>query len=141
MATKITSNSSQSGKYHYALGRRKTATAQVRLYDGSGQFVINDKSAQDYFNNSQPLLAEINQPFEVTGQTKKYDVSVRVKGGGHHGQVGAIVLGIAKALILTDESLKDTLRRHELLGRDPRAKERKKFGLKGARKKRQFTKR
>ena len=129
------------GRYHYALGRRKTATARVRLLNGSGAIQINGQPAAVYLADSQPLLAELNQPFEAVGATKEFDVSAKVKGGGHHGQVGAIKLGIARSLIIADPDYKDTLRRHELLGRDPRAKERKKFGLKGARKQRQFTKR
>ena len=129
------------GRYNYALGRRKTATARVRLLNGSGVIQINGQPATDYLAGSQPLLAELNQPFEAIGATKEFDVSAKVKGGGHHGQVGAIKLGIARSLMITDPDYKDTLRRHELLGRDPRAKERKKFGLKGARKQRQFTKR
>lgn len=129
------------GRYHYALGRRKTATARVRLLNGSGAIQINGQPAADYLAGSQPLLAELNQPFEAVGATKEFDVSAKVSGGGQHGQVGAIKLGIARSLVIADPDYKDTLRRHDLLGRDPRAKERKKFGLRGARKQRQFTKR
>ena len=130
-------------RYYYGLGRRKTASAQVRLYKkGTGKIIINGQTVGDYFSRSQPLLEEIKAPFIVSGQNlKDYDVSVRVIGGGHHGQVGATKLGIAKALILIDPDLKDSLKKHKLLRRDPRAKERKKFGRKGARKKQQFTKR
>lgn len=129
------------GRYHYALGRRKTATARVRLLKGSGSISINGQPAADYLSGSQPLLAELKQPFEAVGLTKDFDVSAKVSGGGQHGQVGAIKLGIARSLVVADPGYKDTLRRHDLLGRDPRAKERKKFGLRGARKQRQFTKR
>ena len=129
------------GRYHYALGRRKTATARVRLLKGSGLVQINGQPAADYFADSQPLLAELKQPFEAIGAPKEFDVSAKVSGGGQHGQVGAIKLGIARSLVVANPDYKDTLRRHDLLGRDPRAKERKKFGLKGARKQRQFTKR
>lgn len=129
------------GRYHYALGRRKTATARVRLLSGSGQIQINGQPAADYLGQSQPLLVELQRPFEAVGMADKFDVSAKVTGGGHHGQVGAIRLGIARALVITDPDLKDSLKRQELLGRDPRAKERKKFGLRGARKQRQFTKR
>lgn len=129
------------GRYHYALGRRKTATARVRLLNGSGQIQINGQPAADYLGQSQPLLVELQRPFEAVGAADKFDVSAKVTGGGHHGQVGAIRLGIARALVITDPDFKDTLKRQELLGRDPRAKERKKFGLRGARKQRQFTKR
>lgn len=128
-------------KYHYALGRRKSATARVRLVSGKGNIVVNDKPAQEYFATSQNLLNELNKPFMALEQENKYDISVKVNGGGHSGQVDAIKLGIAKALVELNPDFKNTLRRADLLGRDPREKERKKFGLKGARKKRQFTKR
>ena len=127
--------------YFYGLGRRKSATARVRVQKGSGKVVINDKPAEEYFAGSKMLLSEIEKPFNVLELNGKYDVTVRVSGGGSNGQVEAIRLGIAKSLVEMDESLKNNLRRAELLGRDPREKERKKFGLKGARKQRQFTKR
>jgi small subunit ribosomal protein S9 len=127
--------------YFYALGRRKSATARVRLQKGTGKIVINDKVASEYFAGSKTLLNEIEKPFNVLELNGKYDVSVKVSGGGVSGQVDAIRLGIAKSLVELDETLKNTLRRAELLGRDPREKERKKFGLKKARKQRQFTKR
>ncbi len=128
-------------RYFYALGRRKSATARVRLQSGKGTITINGQPAEQYFAGSQELLHELDRPFAVLEQENKYDISVVVSGGGHSGQVGAIRLGIAKALVEMNEDLKGTLRRAELLGRDPREKERKKFGLKGARKQRQFTKR
>lgn len=127
--------------YFYGLGRRKSATARVRLTKGTGKIVINDKPAEEYFAGSKYTLTELEKPFSVLELNGKYDVSVKVSGGGISGQVDAIRLGIAKALVEMDESLKNNLRRAELLGRDPREKERKKFGLKGARKQRQFTKR
>lgn len=127
--------------YFYALGRRKSATARVRLQGGKGTIVINDKPANEYFADSKDLLGKLGEPFAAVGQENKFDISVKVSGGGHNGQVEAIRLGISKALVLLDESLKSTLKRAELLGRDSREKERKKFGLKGARKQRQFTKR
>ena len=127
--------------YFYALGRRKSATARVRLQRGKGNIVVNDKPAAEYFAESKGLLEKLNAPFSVLQQENKFDISVKVSGGGHNGQVEAIRLGIAKALVLLDESLKSTLKRADLLGRDSREKERKKFGLKGARKQRQFTKR
>lgn len=128
--------------YHYALGRRKSSTARVRLHNGKGKFVINGKEANEYFADSKTIMHDILKPFAVLElETSKYDISAVVSGGGHAGQADAIRLGIAKAFALMNEDLKGTLRRAELLGRDPREKERKKFGLKGARKQRQFTKR
>jgi small subunit ribosomal protein S9 len=128
--------------YFYALGRRKSATARVRVTKGKGNFLVNDKPVNDYFENSQALLGELKKPMLVLElDDTKFDVSVKVNGGGHAGQIDAIRLGIAKALVQLNPDYKNTLRRAELLGRDPREKERKKFGLKGARKQRQFTKR
>jgi small subunit ribosomal protein S9 len=130
-----------SQNYFYALGRRKSATARVRLSNGKGEITVNGKPAQEYFAGSHALLKELEKPFAALEQENKFNVSAVVSGGGHGGQVDAIRLGIAKALVELNGELKSTLRRAELLGRDPREKERKKFGLKGARKKRQFTKR
>lgn len=127
--------------YFYALGRRKSATARVRLSNGKGVITVNDKPAAEYFADSQALLSELNRPFAALDIENKYDITVKVSGGGHAGQIDAIRLGIAKALVEMNEDYKNTLRRADLLGRDPREKERKKFGLKGARKQRQFTKR
>lgn len=127
--------------YFYALGRRKSATARVRIQPGKGAITINKKTAEEYLAGSKFLLNELERPFTIIEQNGKYDVSVVVSGGGLNGQVDAIRLGIAKALLVMNEDLKPTLRRADLLGRDPREKERKKFGLKGARKQRQFTKR
>jgi small subunit ribosomal protein S9 len=127
--------------YFYGLGRRKSATARVRLMTGKGKITVNEKPVQEYLASSQSLINELNKPFIALEQENKYDISVKVSGGGHSGQVDAIKLGIAKALIELNPDFKNTLRRADLLGRDPREKERKKFGLKGARKKRQFTKR
>lgn len=127
--------------YFYGLGRRKSATARVRLMNGKGNVVINGQPAAEYLADSKNLLTELEKPFTVLEQNGKYDVSAVVSGGGHAGQVDAIRLGIAKALAVMNEDLRSTLKRADLLGRDPREKERKKFGLKGARKQRQFTKR
>lgn len=128
-------------EYFYAIGRRKSATARVRLMGGKGEITINGQSAKDYFAGSEFLLNELTQPFDVLDKQDKFDVSVVVAGGGHSGQADAIRLGIAKSLVLVNEDFKGTLRKAELLGRDSRERERKKFGLKGARKQRQFTKR
>lgn len=128
--------------YHYGLGRRKSSTARVRLSTGKGNFLVNEKIAQDYFSGSKYLLSELTKPFVALElDPEKYDISAKVVGGGHSSQVDAIRLGVAKALVEINGDYRSTLRRAELLGRDPREKERKKFGLKGARKKRQFTKR
>jgi small subunit ribosomal protein S9 len=127
--------------YFYALGRRKSATARVRLQSGKGTVTVNGKPADAYFADSKALAHDLQKPFAALQQENKYDISVRVSGGGHAGQVDAIRLGIAKALSIMNEDLKSTLKRADLLSRDPREKERKKFGLKGARKQRQFTKR
>lgn len=127
--------------YFYALGRRKSATARVRLQGGKGNITINGKPAEEYLAASKYLLNKLQQPFSVLDQENKFDISVVVTGGGHDGQVEAIRLGIAKSLTAMNEDLKSTLKRADLLSRDSREKERKKFGLKGARKQRQFTKR
>lgn len=133
---------STKGHYYYALGRRKSATARVRVSSGKGNITINEKPATEYFAESKMFINELQKPFAVLElPVGGFDVSVVVSGGGHAGQVDAIRLGIAKALVEKDENYKATLRRAELLGRDSRERERKKFGLKGARKQRQFTKR
>lgn len=128
--------------YFYALGRRKRATARVRLTSGKGDIVINDKPSSEYFAASKSLQHELIKPFTILElDPAKYKVTIKVVGGGHASQVDAIRLGISKALVELNEDYKGTLKRAELLGRDPRERERKKFGLKGARKQRQFTKR
>lgn len=127
--------------YFYAIGRRKSATARVRLMNGKGSVTINGKPAEEYFAGSKYLLIKLQQPFVTLDNVGKFDVSAVVSGGGHEGQAEAIRLGVAKALVEMDENLKSTLKRADLLSRDSREKERKKFGLKGARKQRQFTKR
>lgn len=127
--------------YHYALGRRKSSTARVRLMTGKGEITVNGKPAEEYFAGSKYLLNKLQQPFVVLDNVNKFDVSAVVSGGGHEGQVEAIRLGIAKAFVVLNEDFKATLKRANLLTRDARERERKKFGLKGARKQRQFTKR
>lgn len=127
--------------YFYSLGRRKSSTARVRIKGGKGAIVINGKPAEEYFAGSKYILSHLQQPFVVLDLIDKFDVSAVVSGGGHEGQVEAIRLGISKALVLVNDDYKSTLKRAELLSRDSREKERKKFGLKGARKQRQFTKR
>jgi small subunit ribosomal protein S9 len=127
--------------YFYGLGRRKSATARVRMQAGKGAIIINGQPAAEYFADSKYLLAKLQQPFQVLDNVNKFDVSAVVSGGGHEGQVEAIRLGIAKAFVTLNEDFKATLKRADLLSRDARERERKKFGLKGARKQRQFTKR
>lgn len=127
--------------YYYAVGRRKSSSARVRLQKGQGKIVINGKDANEYFDGSKSLINQLQKPFAVLEIENKFDVSAKVEGGGHASQVDALKLAISKTLSLMDENLKGTLKRADLLGRDPREKERKKFGLKGARKQRQFTKR
>jgi small subunit ribosomal protein S9 len=127
--------------YFYGLGRRKSATARVRLTTGKGNITVNGKPAGEYFADSKYVLAKLQQPFQVLDNVGKFDVSAVVSGGGHEGQVEAIRLGISKALVVLNEDFKATLKRADLLSRDDRERERKKFGLKGARKQRQFTKR
>jgi small subunit ribosomal protein S9 len=128
--------------YFYAMGKRKSAGARVRVSSGKGGFLVNNKKAADYFSGSEALIGELTIPFGVVDlDPSKFDITVLVAGGGISGQADAIKLGIAKAFVVMDENLKSTLKKADLLGRDPREKERKKFGLKKARKQRQFTKR
>ena len=127
--------------YFYGLGRRKSSTARVRLKKGKGVMIINGKTAKEYLANSQNLLHELEKPFMALQQENNFDIEAKVTGGGHNGQIDAIRLGIAKALVELNPDYRQTLKRASLLGRDPRAKERKKFGLKGARKAQQYTKR
>lgn len=122
-------------------GRRKKAIARVRLIpDGSGSIVINKRSLDEYFG-LDTLKYIVNQPLELTGTAGKFDVIVNVKGGGFTGQAGAIRHGISRALVIADESYKPALKSAGFLTRDPRAKERKKYGLHKARKAPQFSKR
>ena len=128
-------------KYFYGLGRRKSATATARLYKGKGNITINGKPAKEYLDNNTTYLAEITDPLAAVQKQKDYDVTVLVKGGGTSGQVDAIKLAIAKAITVDAPDLRPTLKKSNLLSRDPREKERKKYGLRSARKKEQFSKR
>jgi small subunit ribosomal protein S9 len=129
-------------QYYYALGRRKSATARVRVLKGKGNIIVNGKPVSEYLADSKALLHDLQRPFTTLEiPLTDYDVTVVVDGGGHAGQVDAIRLGIAKALTEMNSDYRGTLKKAELLKRDPRERERKKFGLKGARKQRQFTKR
>jgi len=127
-------------RYYYGTGRRKSATAQVRLYPEGNGMVVNEKPAEEYFSREIDLLY-LREPLLVTGMEGKFRVTVRVNGGGISGQAGAIRHGIARALLEADPELRPTLRRGGFLTRDPRVKERKKPGLKRARKAPQYTKR
>jgi small subunit ribosomal protein S9 len=128
-------------KYFYGLGRRKSATARARLYAGKGNITINDKPAAEYLSDNKTLLAEITDPLALVNKQGDFDVTIRVAGGGVAGQVDAIKLAIAKALTTAFGDLRSTLKKAELLKRDSREKERKKYGLRGARKREQFSKR
>lgn len=121
-------------------GRRKTAVARVRLAAGSGKIVINGRPFESYFN-TEVLRGTVNQPFLVTQTGARFDTSVNVKGGGPAGQAGAVRHGIARALLTVDPTLRPALKTNGLLTRDPRMKERKKYGQPGARKRYQFSKR
>ena len=128
-------------KYFYGLGRRKSATARARLYTGKGNLTINDKPAAEYLDGNKTLLAEITDPLALVGKQKDYDITVLVSGGGKAGQVDAIKLAIAKAITVDTADLRSTLKKAEFLRRDPREKERKKYGLRSARKREQYSKR
>lgn len=126
--------------YHLATGRRKTSTARVFLYEGSGTVTINDKSGKDYFGK-ESLLKEALQPLYTSELKDKFDVKVNVNGGGITGQIGAIQLGVARAILKYDASIKPSLKKEGLLTRDSRMVERKKPGQPKARKRFQFSKR
>lgn len=128
-------------KYFYGLGRRKAATARARLYEGKGNVTINDKPASDYLDNNKSLLAEVTDPLALVGKQKEFDITIKVSGGGIAGQVDAIKLAIAKAITVGHADLRSTLKKAEFLRRDPREKERKKYGLRSARKREQYSKR
>lgn len=128
-------------KYFYGLGRRKSATARARLYEGKGGLTINDKPAAEYLDGNKTLLAEVTDPLAVVGKQKEFDITIKVSGGGVSGQVDAIKLAIAKAITVGYADLRGTLKKADLLSRDPREKERKKYGLRSARKREQYSKR
>jgi len=126
---------------YYSTGRRKESVARVRLVPGDGKFIVNKRSLDEYFGGLEALKATIKQPLVLTDTLGKYDVLVNVRGGGFTGQAGAIRHGIARALLQVDPSLRPTLKQAGFLTRDPRMKERKKYGLKGARRAPQYSKR
>ena len=123
-----------------AVGRRKKAIARVRLIPGEGNIVINKRSLDEYFG-LETLKMVVRQPLSLTDTLTKFDVLVNVDGGGYTGQAGAVRHGIARALVKADEDLKAVIKRAGFLTRDPRMKERKKYGLKAARRAPQFSKR
>jgi len=123
-----------------AVGRRKEAVARIWLLPGSGNIIINEKPYDKYFIRETDQII-IKQPLEMTSTLSKYDIKANIRGGGLTGQAGAFRQGIARALILADPALRDVLRKQGFLTRDPRMKERKKYGQKGARKRFQWTKR
>ncbi|MDX8367533.1 30S ribosomal protein S9 [Cytobacillus sp. IB215665] len=125
---------------YYGTGRRKSSVARVRLVPGDGRIVINDRDIENYIPFAA-LREVVKQPLEATETTGAYDVLVNVHGGGYTGQAGAIRHGIARALLQADPEYRPTLKRAGLLTRDARMKERKKYGLKGARRAPQFSKR
>ena len=130
----------ESKPYLYGTGRRKHSVARVRVYPGTGSITINGRDIDDYFG-LDTLKLIVNQPFGVTETEGKFDIVANVKGGGFSGQAGAIRHGVARALLTADEANKPALKKAGLLTRDPRMKERKKYGLKGARRAPQFSKR
>ena len=127
--------------YIWSVGRRKSAVARVRLYPGSGKITVNGKPAMDYFGGRLIHQQSLREALNLTGTQERFDITVRVVGGGVSGQAGAIRHGIARALIKFDGDLRPALKRAKLLTRDARVKERKKVGLKRARKAPQYTKR
>ena len=126
--------------FFYGTGRRKKSIARVRVYAGTGKITINERDIDDYFG-LETLKLIVRQPLTVTELTDKFDIVCRVTGGGVTGQAGAIRHGLARALLQYDESLRPVLKKAGFLTRDPRMKERKKYGLKGARRAPQFSKR
>ena len=126
--------------YFYGTGRRKKSVARVRLYPGTGNVTINGRDIDNYFG-LETLKFIVNQPFSVTDTVGKFDIVANVNGGGFSGQAGAIRHGVARALLSADETYKPLLKKAGFLTRDPRMKERKKYGLKAARRAPQFSKR
>ena len=130
----------ETNPYFYGTGRRKKSVARVRVYAGTGKITINDRDIDDYFG-LETLKLIVRQPLALTGPADKFDIVCRVGGGGVTGQAGAIRHGLSRALLQYDENLRPELKKAGFLTRDPRMKERKKYGLKGARRAPQFSKR
>lgn len=127
--------------YFYGLGRRKRATARARLMNGKGVITINGKGAEAYLDSNSSFLAELTDPLALVGVQKKYDVSIVVHGGGTSGQIDASKLAIAKALSVMNDDMRGSLKKAGFLKRDARVIERKKYGLRKARKREQYSKR
>ena len=130
----------ETNPYFYGPGRRKKSVARVRVYAGSGKITINNRDIDDYFG-LETLKLIVRQPLALTGTADKFDIVCNVQGGGVTGQAGAIRHGLSRALLQYDENLRPALKKAGFLTRDPRMKERKKYGLKGARRAPQFSKR
>lgn len=130
----------ETNPFYYGTGRRKKSVARVRVYAGTGKITINDRDIDDYFG-LETLKLIVRQPLALTETAEKFDIVCRVNGGGVTGQAGAIRHGIARALLQFDPELRTALKKAGFLTRDPRMKERKKYGLKGARRAPQFSKR
>ena len=127
-------------RYYEAVGRRKTSSARVRLYPGTGTIMVNERPMVEYFPRATDVIL-VTRPLQMTDTTTSYNVSVHIAGGGLTGQAGDAAQGIARDLCVADENLRPVLKKNGLLARDARAKERKKYGLKRARKAPQYTKR
>lgn len=136
MPQKITSKN-----YYLAIGRRKQSVAVVKILKGQGKILVNSKDAKDYFQQNQSFIHNIQAPLELLSKAKEYDIEAKVDGGGLNGQADAIRLGVARALVELSDDFRTSLKKHGYLTRDPRKKERKKPGLKKARKSSQFSKR
>ena len=130
----------ETNPYFYGTGRRKKSVARVRVYAGTGKITINDRDIDDYFG-LETLKLIVRQPLALTGTADKFDIVCKVAGGGVTGQAGAIRHGLSRALLQYDENLRPALKKAGFLTRDPRMKERKKYGLKAARRAPQFSKR
>ena len=130
----------ETNPYFYGTGRRKKSVARVRVYAGTGKITINDRDIDDYFG-LETLKLIVRQPLALTGTADKFDIVCKVAGGGVTGQAGAIRHGLSRALLQYDENLRPELKKAGFLTRDPRLKERKKYGLKGDRRAPQFSKR
>ena len=141
VAAESTPKATAKNHYYRAIGRRKQSVAVVKLFKGKGDITINTKSAIDYFSATETYVHNIKAPLDLLSKSKEMDVVVRVDGGGLRGQSDAIRLGIARALVEMSEDFRTSLKKHGYLTRDPRKKERKKPGLRKARKAPQFSKR